>query len=107
MEGKIESRKAHIAFLCEELEMKEKENGDFKNSIDDANKTFRKKTVYAEGILLEKSSLAQKLKVKEEQFFELKKQNILSCQNGCQKYNRSTNEIVAYADKNRSALIRF
>ena len=56
MEGKIESLKAHIAFLSEELEMKEKEN-----SIDDANKTFRKKTVYAVGILLEKSSLAQEL----------------------------------------------
>ena len=69
MEGKIESLKAHIAFLSEELEMKDKENGDLENSIDYANKTLRRKTVYAEGILLEKSSHSQELKVKEEQIF--------------------------------------
>ena len=33
MEGKIKSQKAHIAFLSEKLEIKEKENVDLKNSI--------------------------------------------------------------------------
>ena len=105
MDGKIQSQTKHIEFLNEELEIKEKEIVDLKEYLKNADKLNRKKTVYAEEILNEKCVLSQELRRMEKDMFELKKQTS-TCQNGCEKYNRSMDDIVTYAEKNKTALMR-
>ena len=106
MDRKIESQTKHIEFLNEELELKEKEINELKESLDNAIKLCSKKTAFAEEMLTEKCGLAQDLKMMEEDMHDLKKLTKSSCQNSCGKYNRSMDEVVGYAEKNKNALIR-
>ena len=106
MDKKIESQTKHIDFLNEEFELKEKEIVELKESLDNAIKLCTKKTAFAEEMSTEKCSLALDLKRMEEEMHDLKKLTKSSSQNSCGKYNRSMDEVVGYAEKNKSALIR-
>ena len=104
MDKKIESQTKHIDFLNEEFELKEKEIVELKESLDNAIKLCTKKTAFAEEISTEKCSLALDLKRTEEEMHDLKKITKSSCQNSCGKYNRSMDEVVDYAEKNKKCI---
>ena len=90
--------------LNEELEDKEKEIVDLKESVDYANKLCRKNTAYAQKILVEKCSLTKELESKEREIFEVRESRG-KCKNGCEKYNRSMDDVVKYATKNRDTAL--
>jgi hypothetical protein len=105
MEKKIEGLEKNVNFLYEDLEDKEKEILDLKESVDHANEICRKNTAYAQKTLVEKCSLAKELESKEKEIFEVRENRENKCKNGCEKYNRSMDDVVKYATKNRESAL--
>ena len=85
MDRKVEGMEKHIDFLYEELESKEKEIDELKESVKHTDEVFRKNTAYAQDVLVEKCSLSKQLEIKEEDIRELKKNKQPQCQNGCDR----------------------
>jgi chromosome segregation ATPase len=104
MEKKLEEKDKHLKYLYDELEEKEKEIHDLKESLDHANDICTKNTAYAQRVLVEKCSLSQELERKEKEIFELK-QKESKCKNGCENYNKSIDEIYDAGNKHREKLL--
>ena len=100
MENRIKSLEKHIDFLYDELESKEKEVEQVKESHKHADELCRKNTAYAQEILVEKCSLSQLLEKKEVEIHELKSKDS-KCQNGCERME----EVMQYAAKNKNDVI--
>ena len=106
MENKTASLNKRIQNLYEELATKQKEIDDQKESVKYADEICRKNTAYAQKILVEKCSLAQEIKKKEEEIDDLKKRKDFQCKSGCEKYSKSMDEVMEYAEKNKHAAVR-
>ena len=99
MEKKLESQVKLIDLLYEDLETKEQEIEQLRKVNEHSSKSLRK-------VEHEKSDLNHMLDEKEKEIYYLKKNkenNI--CKNGCEKYNRSMDDVVKYATKNKNDLL--
>ena len=99
MENKLESQVKLIDLLYEDLETKEQEIEQLRKVNEHSSKSLRK-------VEHEKSDLNHMLDEKEKEIYYLKKNrenNI--CKNGCEKYNRSMDDVVKYATKNKNDLL--
>ena len=105
MERKLEESEKHIAFLYDELELKEKEIDSLKESVDHANEICRKNTAYAQEILVEKCSISLELEKKENEINDLRKKRGSECKNGCEKYSKSEDDIYEATNKHREKLV--
>ena len=101
MERKLEEKEKHIQYLYLELEEKEKDIENLKNSLKKSKNVYQRQTDFAREAIEEKESMSIKLKNKEEEIADLK---MRKCEKGCQKYNKSIDEIVEAAAKHKEKL---
>ena len=102
MERKLQEKVKHIEFLYIELDDKEKEIDKLRESLKRANNLYTKQTTFAQEVHEEKCSLSLQLEIKEEEIAILKQ---AKCDKGCDRYNKSVDEIAQAASKHREKLI--
>ena len=73
MEYKISNLEKHVQFLYDELEMKEKEIDEYKQSLDDANEVRRQMSKAVKGDLEDNVNLRKLIEEQKEKIFCLRK----------------------------------
>jgi predicted RNase H-like nuclease (RuvC/YqgF family) len=101
MERKLEEKDKHIQYLYDELEEKEKDIENLKNSLKKSKNLYQRQTDFAKEAIEEKEHLSIRLEDKELEIADLK---MKKCDKGCQKYNKSIDEIVEAATKHKEKL---
>ena len=103
MKNKMKDIEGTVKVLSQEIKAKD-------NEIDELRKENKKKSeaimnnfVYHQKIEKDKFDLTEQIRRNEKQIHELKINGV--CINGCQRYNKSMDEVVKYASKHREGLI--
>ena len=102
MERKLQEKVKHTEYLYDELDLKEKEIDNLKESIKQAKNLYKKQTAFAQEMHVEKCQLALQLEEKEKDIADLEN---AKCEKGCNRYNKSVDEIAEAASKHREKLV--
>ena len=84
--------------MYDELEEKEKDIENLQKSLKSSKNLYQRQTDFAREAIEEKEKLSIELKDKDEEIANLK---MVKCNRGCQKYNKSVDEIVEAAAKHK------
>ena len=101
MERKLEEKEKHIQYLYNELEEREKEVEKLIKSLKNSKNLYQMQTDFAKEAIEEKEQLTIRLEDKELEIADLQ---MKKCDKGCQKYNKSIDEIVEAATKHKEKL---
>ena len=100
MDRKVKEKVKHIEYeyLYDELDIKEKEIEKLKESLKYVNHLYKKQTANAVKMLEENNTLALELEKKKEDLANIKQTKY---EKGCEKYNKTVDEIAKAASKHR------
>ena len=98
----MQEKVKHTEYLYDELDLKEKEIDNLKESIKQAKNLYKKQTAFAQEMHVEKCQLALQLEEKEKDIADLEN---AKCEKGCNRYNKSVDEIAEAASKHREKLV--
>ena len=101
MERKLEEKEKHIQYSYNELEEKEKEIEKLMKSLKNSRNLYQRQLDFAREAIEEKEKLSIRLEDKELEVADLK---MMNCDQGCQKYNKSIDEIAEAAAKHKEKL---
>ena len=101
MERNLEEKEKHIRYLYDVLEEKEWDIENLMKSLKDSKNLYQRQTDFARECIEEKEKLSIRLNEREEEIAELQ---MKKCEKGCQKYNKSVDEIVEAAAKHKEKL---